>query len=230
MAAVASADIARVRALLSSQQTTEQRIALVNFSDYDQRRPLHIACANGFVAIAKELLRAGADHSARDRFGVSAVRDAIRNGRVETLRVLGECSASFPGKVQATHIDPRYVLGRDLIHVAGEGNVRAASQLVRCFAPNVNFANADGRTALHIAAVREDGDMVRLLLDAGADVERVDRWGVSPVEEARRAGSCELVELMERHGAAIAAAGPVGAGSGLVAGGVGEKGELFTVY
>lgn len=143
MAAVAKEDVTLVRKILSRSPPSE-RHHLANFYDYDRRTPLHLACAEGLPAIAKELLREGADPAAQDRFGVSCARDAIRHGRLETLRVLGEFSASFPGKVQPTDVDPRYALGRDLIAVVAERNVNAAQQLVRHF-------NANGMSACDLS-------------------------------------------------------------------------------
>lgn len=66
--------------------------------------------------------------------------------------------------------------------------------LMFCFVV-VNFANADGRTALHIAAVRDDAQMVMYLLEAGADASRRDRWGITPREEARRCGFEKLASV-----------------------------------
>lgn len=135
MAAIAKQDVSTVRALLASLPP-KSRHHLANFGDYDRRTPLHIACVNGLPAIVKELLRAGADPLARDRFAVSCVQDAIRHGRVEVLRVLGQFCTSFPGPVQPTQVDPRYTFGRDLMAVVAEGNVNAAKQLVRHFGAN----------------------------------------------------------------------------------------------
>lgn len=69
----------------------------------------------------------------------------------------------------------------------------------------VNFANSDGRTALHIAAVRGDVPMTRYLLDAGADMHRQDRWGASALDEAQHVAAEELVDLMIKHDAARSA-------------------------
>lgn len=197
MAAVAKQDISTLRFLLTSRPPS-LRSQLANFRFYNDRRPLHVACAEGLPAIARELLRAGADPGMTDSLGVSCVREAIRHGRVETLRVLGEFCTGFPGRIQPTDVDPKYALGRDLMAVVVEGNVNAAKQIVRHFGASVNFANADGRTPLHIAVVRRDLAMVSYLLEAGADVQRKDRWGVSPMDEAVKGEFHEVAELMGR--------------------------------
>lgn len=114
----------------------EKQQALVNFTDSDSRTALHIACSDGHVAVVKELLRNGADPRITDRSGYTCVDDALRNGRIEVLRVLGDFGAAFPNHVDATDVNPGYKLGRDLCQAAAEGNVRAAQQLVYTFGAN----------------------------------------------------------------------------------------------
>lgn len=136
MAAVAKEDTHLVRALFSTLPPP-LHAQLANFADYDARTPLHLACANGHARIVQILLAHGADPSAKDRFGASCVADAVRHGRIETLRVLaGAATAAFPPHLQSLYVDPAYTLGRDLLTVAAKGDVHAAKQLVRTFAAN----------------------------------------------------------------------------------------------
>jgi hypothetical protein len=51
---------------------------------------------------------------------------------------------------------------------------------------DVNKADYDLRTALHIAACEGYAEIVRILLDAGADMLAQDRWGMTPYDEARK--------------------------------------------
>jgi len=60
----------------------------------------------------------------------------------------------------------------------------------------VNFTNADGRSALHIATVRGDKEMVAYLMEAGADANLADRWGITPRQEALRIVRADLLEIM----------------------------------
>lgn len=133
----ASGEVGRLRRRLEGA-SPEERSALVDFADYDSRRPLHIACCEGHVAVVKELLKMGADWSCKDRYGATCVDDAVQNGRLEVLRVLGDFGAAFPShsNIEATDVNPGYALGRDLSEMAATGNIRAAKQLVKNFDAN----------------------------------------------------------------------------------------------
>lgn len=65
----------------------------------------------------------------------------------------------------------------------------------------MNFANADGRTPLHLAVARGRVDMARFLVDAGADMHRCDRWQQSPLSDALRTPDEPLCELLVRRDA-----------------------------
>ena len=60
-----------------------------------------------------------------------------------------------------------------------------------------------GWTPLWVAACRRLLEISRLLLQAGADVNIVNRKGVSPLKEAAQIGAAELVRLLLEHGASI---------------------------
>ena len=49
---------------------------------------------------------------------------------------------------------------------------------------DVNIADYDKRTPLHVAASRGHESMVRLLLKEGASTEARDRWNMTPADEA----------------------------------------------
>lgn len=76
--------------------------------DYLARTPLHIACADGRIAIARLLIEAGADVDARDeaRAGNTALRSAVEEGRVDAVRELLGAGAdpTLPGWMQLTAI------------------------------------------------------------------------------------------------------------------------------
>ncbi len=67
---------------------------------------------------------------------------------------------------------------------------------------DVNAPQGDGTTALHWAAYRDDVEMARLLLEAGADVEAKTRLGgMTPLFMAAKIGNAEIVELLVEAGA-----------------------------
>ena len=70
---------------------------------------------------------------------------------------------------------------------------------VKKYLPSIDINNADydGRTALHLAAAECHYDIVKYLLDKGAQKDVKDRWGNTPYSEAMKCGeNKELLELL----------------------------------
>jgi uncharacterized protein len=66
---------------------------------------------------------------------------------------------------------------------------------------DVNLVEGDGTTALHWAAHLADLDTVTLLLDAGANVEAANRYGVKPLSLACETANAAVVERLLEAGA-----------------------------
>ena len=65
----------------------------------------------------------------------------------------------------------------------------------------VHFRDYDRRTALHIAASEGHVTLCEYLLQAGAHVNRSDRWGGSPLNDAIRHRHADVVACLKQHGA-----------------------------
>ena len=65
----------------------------------------------------------------------------------------------------------------------------------------VNAAQVDGMTALHWAVFHDREDLVRRLLDAGADASAANRYGVIPLSLACANGNPEVAEALLAAGA-----------------------------
>ena len=81
---------------------------------------------------------------------------------------------------------------------------KADRQAVRTFIErhgNVNTTDADGTTALHWAAHRDDAETVDLLVNAGADVNARNRYGATPLLLACVNGSATVVDRLLSAGA-----------------------------
>ena len=57
----------------------------------------------------------------------------------------------------------------------------------------VNEKNTTGQTPLHYAALRNNTEAVRILLQNGADVELKDKHGDQPIHKAAKKGNNEYV-------------------------------------
>lgn len=65
----------------------------------------------------------------------------------------------------------------------------------------VSAPSRKGYTALTIAVLRQQQDMVQFLLERGADVNRPNGDNVTALQIAEASGNTDIVELLLRHGA-----------------------------
>ena len=86
-----------------------------------------------------------------------------------------------------------------LTDVVRSGDVRAIRAALQT--SDVNRPDADGSTPLHWAVHRDAVDVVKLLVDAGANVKAVNRYGVAPLTIACTNGNAAIVEQLLRAGA-----------------------------
>ena len=95
--------------------------------------------------------------------------------------------------------------GTALIPAAHHGHPEAVKILLAT-AIDKDHVNKLGWTALLEAVILGDGgpthtEIVRLLVEAGANVNLADREGVTPLQHARRRGFREMVRILEARGA-----------------------------
>lgn len=100
--------------------------------------------------------------------------------------------------------------GRDvrLVEAAKQGDAATLRALVK--QGDVNAPEADGSTALHWAAHRENLEAVDLLLRAGANARAANRYGVTPLSIAAIGGNAAIIERLITAGADPNAALPGG--------------------
>jgi ankyrin repeat protein len=163
------------------------------------------AAADASTDVVAALLDAGADPGAHDDDrGLSALRRAVRAGKNETSallasrgaaddstdidRFIGSCvRADRPSAehVLVEHPDLRDQLTDNdratIVEAAGSASVVTVGVMLDLgFSPNAR--NGSGEQPLHSAAYAGNADMVRLLLDAGADVDGHDlRFDATPL-------------------------------------------------
>jgi len=91
----------------------------------------------------------------------------------------------------------------------------------------VNFRDYDRRTALHVAASEGHAELCEFLLNKGARINRSDRWGGSPLDDAYRHGHLQVVELLQSRGATFGS--PSQANNFIAAASEGDLDEVRTL-
>ena len=84
----------------------------------------------------------------------------------------------------------------DLCWAAGEGDLHGIRSLI-AKGVDLDAADYDGRTAIHLAASEGRADVVALLLERGANPAPVDRWGNTPLDDARRGRFDDVAALLD---------------------------------
>ncbi len=173
-----------------------QEGASVHAADERGVTALIAAAYRNHVAVARLLVRAGADVNRQDRTQQSAFLIATSDGFVELLRLTIEAGADVH-RMDSYH-------GTGLIRAADRGHVEVIRELLKTDI-RIDHVNRLGWTALLEAIILGDGgprhtEVVRLLLDAGADVRIADSAGVTPLAQARTRGFASIVRLLEAKG------------------------------
>jgi len=191
VSAAAQGNLARVTDLL-------KRGADLNARDDQGRTPVMAATHGNHVAVVDALLKAGADVNLRDNRLDNPFLYAGAAGLLDILK-LAHAAGADPT------ITNRFG-GTALIPAAERGHVEVVRYLLTETAVDINHINNLGWTALLEAIILADGgprhqEIVRLLIDHGADVNIVDKEGVTPLRHARSRGYREIQALLEAAGA-----------------------------
>ena len=170
----------------------------VDARDGHGRTPLHVAAHAKAHDAMRALVKAGANPNALDQDRYDIVTIAAVADDLRTLEVALELGGS------AGNVTSRYD-GTALIAAAHLGHDGVVRTLVRAGAP-LDHVNNLGWTALIESIVLGDGGArhvatMKVLIDGGADVNRADRSGATPLALARRRGFAAMVALLEAAGA-----------------------------
>lgn len=95
-----------------------------------------------------------------------------------------------------------FAAGCNLLQEAARGDRQAMETILEEGKTNVNFRDYDRRTALHVAASEGHLHICRFLIEAkGAKVNRSDRWGGSPLDDAHRHRHDAVAAYLREKGA-----------------------------
>ncbi len=190
IAAAKRGDVAAVKELLAQGASIHAR-------DEKGETALIAAAYRNDLAIADLLIQAGADVNVQDNTKQSAYLIPTADGTLELLKRTLQAGADV-------HSLDSYN-GTGLIRAADRGHVDIIRELLKTDI-KIDHVNRLGWTALLEAIILGDGgprhtEVVRLLVEAGANVNLADGQGVTPLAHAQRRGFSQMVAILKAAGA-----------------------------
>ncbi len=184
-AAAAEDDAAAVQEMLAQGVDIETR-------DANGRSALLLATHHNAINVARVLIDAGANVNAMDNITDSPFLYAGAEGRLEILRMTLAHGADLSSV-------NRYG-GTALIPAAHHGHVETVRVLLKTEI-DIDHVNNLGWTALLEAIILGDGgptyiEIVRLLIEAGADINIADENNVTPLAHATSRNYTEIVDML----------------------------------
>ena len=188
-------DIGMVKSLL-------EKGVYIHTQDKDGKCAVVAAAYGNYVEVAELLIEAGADVNMKDNTLQSAYLIAtceipVSKTQTDLLKLTLKAGADV-------HRTDSYN-GTGLIRAADRGYVEIIKELLKTDI-RINHVNKIGWTALLEAIILGSGgkqhtEVVRLLVDAGADVNLPDKDGITPLSHAKTKNYIEIIKILENAGA-----------------------------
>lgn len=169
----------------------------IDATDDRGRTSLMITIHTNQLELFTFLVEQGANINIRDNQRDNPLLYAGAEGKLDFLRAAIAAGAD-------TTITNRYG-GTALIPAADRGHVEIARELLLNSDVDVNHINNLGWTALLEAVILGDGgknhqEIVKLVIEHGADVNLADRSGVTPLQHAKKLRYKEMVDDLTNAG------------------------------
>jgi ankyrin repeat protein len=191
--------------------------ARVDTADSDGRTPLMAAALAGSAPLVGALTQRNADVERPDASGFTALVYAAANGHASVVDALDRAGAkagrdlalAFAIRGCATDIAQRFIdkgaststrlQEAPLLVVAAGGNCRDGVELLLAHGADVDATGTDGITALMEAARLGSVELASLLLDKGADLEKVNAerqsaWAIAALSNQR-----DVIEVFRKY-------------------------------
>ncbi|XP_006723289.2 NF-kappa-B inhibitor beta isoform X1 [Homo sapiens] len=172
---------------------------------------LHLAAILGETSTVEKLYAAGAGLCVAERRGHTALHLACRVGAHACARALLQPRPRRPREAPDTYLAQGPDRTPDTNHTPvalypDSDLEKEEEESEEDWKLQLEAENYEGHTPLHVAVIHKDVEMVRLLRDAGADLDKPEpTCGRSPLHLAVEAQAADVLELLLRAGANPAA-------------------------
>jgi len=159
--------------------------------DFEAKTLLNLASCEGHVHLVQELLIRKANLHAVDRWGLNPLENAVQNNRSQVANFL------FINGAKLSH----NFLEERLFPAVNNGDLEKVKILLENSSEeSVNLADYDGKTPILIAAMKGHQELVTYLIQRGANLNVVDRFGETPLKEALHHHHDDIVKTLQEQG------------------------------
>ncbi|KAG8005222.1 Histone-lysine N-methyltransferase EHMT2 [Nibea albiflora] len=188
----------------AAKQGEVQRVLLMLMEGIDptyqpdsqnRRSALHAAAQRGLLEVCYMLIQAGAQVDAQDKDLRTPLLEAIINNHIEVARYL------FQNGACVYHVEEDGYTG--LHHAAKLGNLEIVNMLLETGQVDVNAQDSGGWTPIIWAAEHKHVEVIKSLLNRGADVTINDKELNVCLHWAAYAGNVDIAELVLNSGCSL---------------------------
>ncbi len=93
---------------------------------------------------------------------------------------------------------------KGVMAVTSAASIGDLDELQRLYSAGIdlNEGEYDKRTGIHLAASEGHLEAVKFFIEKNVDINPKDRWGGTPLADAKREGHTAVFELLKKHGGA----------------------------
>jgi ankyrin repeat protein len=179
-------EYAKVGNLVALKRCAIQGHNLNIYNKLDQSL-VHIAAIFGHLSIVKFLVYLSLDYNSKDKNGSTPLNLAIYNKNYDISNYLQKLIPQ----------DDNYKLP---IHLAAEnGDLISLKYYLKSI--NINIEDKFKNTPLHYAVINNKVDVVLLLIEHNADVNKKNIWNITPLEEAIYSKNDKIASILRKNNA-----------------------------
>jgi ankyrin repeat protein len=177
----------------SPKDSKEEMIKLIiNFPNADGDVPLHTAVKNNDIKKVEDLIKAGADVSAKTSDGKLSIHIAVEKNNIDMVNALNK------GK---SILDALSHAGKRPLHIAVENHNEPMIRALKKMGANMNSLDFNGKRPIDIAIEKNDVPLIKVLKELNVNFSFISESGKQAVRDAILNGNSSALSTLKEENA-----------------------------